>query len=68
MIKIITDSGADLEPNELEILDIKCVPLSVTFDNITYRENINLTKKGFYKLLKLKKEKPTTSQPSPEDF
>ena len=68
MIKIFTDSGADLEPNELEILDIKCVPLSVTFDNITYKENINLTKKGFYKLLKLKKEKPTTSQPSPEDF
>ena len=46
MIKIFTDSGADLEPNELEILDIKCVPLSVTFDNITYKENINLTKKG----------------------
>lgn len=68
MIKIVTDSGADLEPKEMELLNIDCVPLSVTFDDITYKENINITKRSFYNLLKTKKEKPTTSQPSPEDF
>ena len=32
MVKIITDSASDFEPNELKELMIDCIPLSVNFE------------------------------------
>lgn len=68
MVNIITDSAADFEPLELQLLNVKAVPMSVTFGNVTYRENINLTKRMFYNLILIQPQPPTTSQPSPADF
>lgn len=68
MVRIITDSASDFEPLELQLLNVESVPLSVTFGNITYKENVNLTKRMFYNLLKTHNMPPTTSQPSPECF
>lgn len=68
MVQIITDSAADFEPYELEKMNVQCVPFSVSFGNEEYRENINLTKRQFYTLLKEKAEFPNTSQPSPHSF
>ena len=68
MVQIITDSAADFEPYELEKMNVRCVPFSVTFENEEYKENINLTKQQFYTLLKEKNDFPNTSQPSPHSF
>lgn len=68
MVQIITDSAADFEPYELEKMNVRCVPFSVTFGNEEYKENINLTKQQFYTLLKEKNDFPNTSQPSPHSF
>lgn len=68
MIRIITDSGADFEPKEIELLNITVVPLYISFGDVTYQENVNLTKNIFYNLLKLQNQFPTTSQPSPNHF
>ena len=42
MVRIITDSAADFEPRELENKNITCIPLTVSFGNDDYQENVNL--------------------------
>lgn len=66
MIRIITDSAADFEPEELERLDITCIPLKVLFGDTEYEENVNLSKTRFYELLLASQEFPQTSQASPQ--
>ena len=66
MIRIITDSAADFEPQELEQLHITCIPLSVHFGETDYQENVNLTKTQFYELLLHSEEPPKTSQAAPQ--
>ena len=66
MIRIITDSAADFEPEELEQLHITSIPLPVRFGQQEYQENIDLTKNGFYDLLLSSEEHPKTSQASPQ--
>lgn len=68
MIRIITDSAADFEPAEIKDLNITCIPMKVSFESEEYKENENLTKNQFYKLLEEREEFPKTSQPSPYDF
>lgn len=65
MVRLITDSSADLEPREYEQLNITCIPLNVIFGEMEYQENENLTKERFYELL-ASGEYPKTSQPSPQ--
>ncbi len=66
MIRIITDSAADFEPEELESLNITCIPLVVRFGETDYQENVNLSKPQFYDLLLSSEELPKTSQASPQ--
>ena len=66
MVRIITDSAADFEPVELEQLNIACIPLTVTFGEAEYQENINLSKQKFYDLLLGSGQYPKTAQPSPQ--
>ena len=66
MIRIITDSAADFEPWELEKLNITCIPLTVTFSDEDYQENVNLSKDQFYDLLLQSGSHPKTSQASPQ--
>ncbi len=68
MIRIITGSSADFEPAEIKALNITCVPLSVVFGENEYKENVNITKEEFYKMLTESSESPKTSQPTTEDF
>jgi len=65
MVRIITDSSADLEPREYEQLNISCIPLTVFFGDTEYQENVNLSKDQFYALL-ASGEFPKTAQPSPQ--
>ena len=65
MVQIITDSAADLQPQEYEKLGITCIPLRVAFGDDEYQENVDLGKDRFYELLTGSEEFPKTSQASP---
>ncbi len=66
MIRIITDSAADFEPQELEQMHISCIPLTVSFGDTEYQENINLSKNEFYTHLLESGQLPKTAQASPQ--
>ena len=51
MVQIITDSAADLQPQEYEQLGVTCIPLRVAFGSDEYQENVDLGKDRFYELL-----------------
>jgi DegV family protein with EDD domain len=68
MIRIITDSSADLPKAILEKLQITVVPLTVTIDNDDYLEGINLTSEEFFAKMFATEALPKTSQPSPSSF
>ena len=69
-MKIVTDSGIDLllPAEELAELDIHIVPLVVTLDGQSYRENVDIQPDEFYRLLAATDSLPSTSQPSAGDF
>ena len=68
MIRIFVDSSADFEPQELEQLQLECIPLPVMFGETVYQENVNLTKDEFYRLLTTGSDFPHTSRPTPHDL
>ena len=65
MVQIITDSAADLQPQEYEQLGVTCIPLRVAFGDDEYQENVDLGKDRFYELLAGSDEFPKTSQAAP---
>ncbi len=68
MIRIITDSAADIPRAEARALGVGYVPLSIRFPEYAYDEAQDEDFSIFYKLLAMAKEFPTTSQPPPEPF
>lgn len=69
-MKIVTDSGTDigLTMEERAELNIHVVPLVVSLDGKSYREELDITAEAFYPLLEASVNLPTTSQPSAGDF
>ena len=65
MVRIITDSAADFEPQELELLQITCIPLGITFGDQSYQDGVDMNKTEFYEKLLSGDTFPQTSQPSP---
>jgi DegV family protein with EDD domain len=64
LVKIVTDSTADI-PEELAVeLEITIVPCNVHFGRETYRDGIELSKEGFYTRLETSPTLPTTSAPA----
>ncbi len=68
MIRIVTDSAADFEPEELRAHQIACVPIPVAFGEREYREGVDMTKEQFFELLLRREHVPRTAQPSPYEF
>ena len=66
MVRIITDSAADFEPEEMEQMHVACIPLTVIFGTKEYQENVDLNKNQFYDLLRGSGEFPKTAQASPQ--
>lgn len=64
MIHIVTDSAADFEPWELKKMNISYIYLPVMLGDKEYREE--LSKDGFYQLLRESNEMPKTAQASPQ--
>ena len=68
MVKIVTDSTADLSSEITQELGITVVPLWVHFGTDAYRDRVDLTMEDFYRRLVTSKVFPTTSAPSPGAF
>ncbi len=69
-MQIVTDSGTDLQltPEQAVELDIHIVPLIVTLEGKSYREDVDIQPEEFYRLLAGTDSLPITSQPSAGDF
>ncbi len=68
MVIIATDSAADFEPQELKEKNITCIPMSVSFGDQIFLENISITKEEFFDKIDTNPFFPKTSQPSPAMF
>lgn len=68
MIRIFTDSGADLEVSEFQACGVELIPLSITVDQRIYPADLKFNKADFFRMLEATPIFPTTSQPAPADF
>lgn len=62
MIKLITDSAADVPKKEAEEYGIRVMPIPITVDGVTYREGVDFTSEEYYGILTSAKAIPTTAQ------
>lgn len=68
MIRFLVDSSSDYSLEEIKEKQLELIPLSVTINDTTYRDCVELDKNHFYELLTCTDDFPKTSQPSPQDF
>lgn len=69
MIRIITDSAADLTPQEQAQPGVVVVPMAITFeDGSSIEDDGQMTKDEFFRRLATDSKLPRTSQPSPAAF
>lgn len=68
MIRIIVDSSADYNQEELETRQLTLVSLTVSLDEKSYLDGVDITRDQLYEWLIENKGFPKTSQPSPENF
>lgn len=68
MVKLVTDSVADLPPEITKDLGITVIPLNVHFGTETYKDRVELTAEDFYQKLESGPTLPTTSAPGPGVF
>lgn len=68
VVRIVTDSTADLPADVAQALGIAVVPLRVFFGDDSYLDGVELDNAGFYEKLAVSKDLPTTSQPAPATF
>ncbi len=65
-IHIITDSASDIISNQRE--DLTVLPMTITFGQTEYQDNVNLSHREFYEKLIESDTLPVTSQISPYSF
>lgn len=68
MLRIVTDSAADMPPTWPQEYDIRVIPANIHFGDKTFLQNVDLDNEGFYRLVDEARKVPKTSQPSPHQF
>ena len=72
LVVIISQSGETADSlaalREAKEKGIAFVPLSITFDNDTYKDGIEISRSEFYKRMREEDTFPKTAQPSPQAF
>jgi len=63
MVRVVTDSTADIPPEMAEKLGITVVPSYIAFGSETYQDGVDLTKQQFYDRLNASRVIPTTAAP-----
>jgi DegV family protein with EDD domain len=67
-VAVVCDSAADLADAILDRHRIALVPMQVVFGDEVLKDRLELRPEEFYRRLRLAKELPSTSQPTPGDF
>ena len=67
-MKIVSDRGMDLAPEQLAGLDLTFAPLTINIDGKSLLSGVDISPDEFYQLLEDTGSFPTTSQPSAGDF
>ncbi len=67
-IAVVTDSSATVPKDLAQELDIRVVPLLLTFKGQTFQDGVDVTPGELYRWLRTNNHIPTTSSPSPGDF
>ena len=68
VVKVVTDSVADIPPDVVKDLDISIIPVLLNFGKETLRDGIDITTDHFYERLASSKALPTTAVPSLDIF
>jgi DegV family protein with EDD domain len=68
VVKIVTDSSADLPAQLAQELGITVVPLYLRFGEEVFRDRVDISEDEFYERLQHDPIHPSTTQPSPQDF
>lgn len=68
MVKIVTDSTADIPPEIASTLGITIVPAYVHFGDKSYRDGVDMNADELYQRMLAGPVHPTTSAPAPGDF
>ncbi|HLO10819.1 MAG TPA: DegV family protein [Pseudoneobacillus sp.] len=67
-IKIVTDSTADLTDEQILKYNIEVVPLTITIDDHSYTDRVDISPEEFLEKMGQARELPKTSQPSAGAF
>lgn len=62
-VYVVTDSSAQLSPEEISANKITIVPLDIVIDGEQYIDGVNITRDEFIEKMKVSKDLPKTSQP-----
>jgi len=68
VVKIVTDSSADLPAELVQELGITVVPLYLRFGEEVFRDRVDISEDEFYERLVHDPIHPSTTQPTPQDF
>ena len=68
MIRLLVDSSSDYTMEEVKEKQLHYVPLTITLNEKSYKDGVELKPDDFYEMLMSGKDFPKTSQPSPQDF
>jgi DegV family protein with EDD domain len=68
LVRVVTDSTADLPPELARVHGIQVVPLRVLFGDQTFRDGVDLRPREFYERLEKGGVPPRTSPPLKGDF
>lgn len=68
MIRILTDSTADLSPELVSTYGIEVIPYIVTLDGAAYRDGVDIDRDRLFALVEERGELPKTAAPSVAEF
>lgn len=68
VVRIVTDSTADLSESQQQSTGISVVPLNVRFGDQVFKDHVELSGDEFFAKLKASSQLPKTSQPAVGDF
>ena len=68
VVKIVTDSASDITREQAQELDVTVVPVYLRFNDVMYRDGVDMDCDEFYRRLTDTQSHPSTAAPSPGDF
>ncbi len=68
MLQVVTDSSCDLPEELIKKHNIRVIPLTISIDDHSYLERVEITPEVFYEKMANSSNLPKTSQPAPAAF